>query len=540
MTNALRVALLAGLLALATPAAAPAAVTAALAFPESVPVRESSVIASVGFTYSGTGKLVLSAIRLTPSCASATLPCTMPDPGVFATVGNGIGAGACGGRAFLASAPAPDGTVTLTAIPGDSHNPTIDPLEIPGGGTCTIALTLNVLKFPATDASVLTPGIQTVQHLEVVGTSAPESQMQVGSAMDQTTVSKRAPTLSTVAFGPERLGGDLGDIATLSGSASPGGTMSFALFGPDDADCSGPALLSSNVQVATDRTASPTFTPTAPGTYRWTASYSGDANHDPASHACNAPGESSVVGKAAPALRLGSPPAATAGAAIRGTAVLSGAFDPAGTITFRAYAAGDATCAGAPLATSTVAVTGNGGYASAPFAVPAAGTYGWRASYGGDTRNESAIASACSPAAPARPAAGSPPVLGSLSLSPGSFRAARSGPSVAARTGSRVAYTLSRSARVAFRVERAISGRRSGGRCVPARRTARKVRACVRHVPMGGSFSHDGQAGPNRFTFRGRLRGRRLRPGRYRLRAVARDASGRESDVRRRPFRIVR
>ncbi|HEX9415684.1 MAG TPA: IPT/TIG domain-containing protein, partial [Gaiellaceae bacterium] len=36
---------------------------------------------------------------------------------------------------------------------------------------------------------------------------------------------------------------------------------------------------------------SASFTPTQAGTYRWTASYSGDANNDAASSACNAPGE---------------------------------------------------------------------------------------------------------------------------------------------------------------------------------------------------------------------------------------------------------
>jgi hypothetical protein len=37
------------------------------------------------------------------------------------------------------------------------------------------------------------------------------------------------------------------------------------------------------------------FIPAQPGTYYWTADYSGDATNDPSSSPCNATGESSVV-----------------------------------------------------------------------------------------------------------------------------------------------------------------------------------------------------------------------------------------------------
>ena len=40
---------------------------------------------------------------------------------------------------------------------------------------------------------------------------------------------------------------------------------------------------------------SATFTPTQPGTYRWVASFSGDANNNPVSGACNDPNETVVV-----------------------------------------------------------------------------------------------------------------------------------------------------------------------------------------------------------------------------------------------------
>ena len=142
--------------------------------------------------------------------------------------------------------------------------------------------------------------------------------------------------------------------------------------------------------------------------------------------------------------------------------------------------------------------------------------------------------------APPPPSDTAGPLLSALSLSPARFRAAASGPSIAARVGSRVSYRLSEAAAVLFRVERARPGRRAGGRCVKPRRSNRRARRCTRYVTLRGSFSHLGGAGANRLRFRGRLRARKLRPGRYRLRAVATDAAGNRSRARRVPFRVVK
>ena len=97
-----------------------------------------------------------------------------------------------------------------------------------------------------------------------------------------------------------------------------------------------------------------------------------------------------------------------------------------------------------------------------------------------------------------------------------------------------------RGSSVRFRVERALPGRRVGGRCVKPTRANRRAKGCTRYRLMRGGFTHRGKAGPNRFRFSGRLAGRKLRAGRYRLRAVATDAAANKSLSRRRGFRIVR
>jgi hypothetical protein len=59
-------------------------------------------------------------------------------------------------------------------------------------------------------------------------------------------------------------------------------------------------------------------------------------------------------------------------------------------------------------------------------------------------------------------------------------------------------------------------------------------------VVQRGSFTMQTQAGQAHVRFTGRLRSRRLPAGSYRLLAVAKDAAGRASVVKRASFKIVR
>jgi hypothetical protein len=115
-----------------------------------------------------------------------------------------------------------------------------------------------------------------------------------------------------------------------------------------------------------------------------------------------------------------------------------------------------------------------------------------------------------------------PPVLSALKVAPTKFRAAGSGPSAvaAARTpvGALVSYRLSIPALVKFTVKRPTTGRRAAnGKCAKAKRSNRKRRHCTRYVGVKGSFTRQSPAGPDRFRFSGRVGGKKLRPGRYRL-----------------------
>jgi hypothetical protein len=76
-----------------------------------------------------------------------------------------------------------------------------------------------------------------------------------------------------------------------------------------------------------------------------------------------------------------------------------------------------------------------------------------------------------------------------------------------------------------------------GGRCRKATAKNRRARHCTRYVIVKGSASRAARAGANTVRFRGRLGGRRLGAGRYRLILSATDGVG--SATRRLAFRIV-
>jgi hypothetical protein len=112
------------------------------------------------------------------------------------------------------------------------------------------------------------------------------------------------------------------------------------------------------------------------------------------------------------------------------------------------------------------------------------------------------------------------PVLSGLKLTPAAFPAARRGASVArAATGTTISYTVSEASTTTFTVERASRGRKL--------------------IPLHGSFTHQDLAGTNRFHFTGRIGGRALRQGSYRLNATPKNGTGEVGQTKQTTFRIV-
>ena len=209
-------------------------------------------------------------------------------------------------------------------------------------------------------------------------------------AGENDTVNKVQPSIVTYANQSVTIGASISDSATLSGGVNPTGTMTFTAYGPGT-DCTAPVADSFSLPVSGNGPYGPvSFTPTAVGTYRWIASYSGDANNLSATGACNAAGEVDTVVPAVPAIVTFADESVVVGAEISDSASLTDGVNPTGTITFTAYGPDDATCTGQSAFSISVPVNGNGIYGPASFTPDTTGTYNWIASYSGDAKNEGA------------------------------------------------------------------------------------------------------------------------------------------------------
>jgi hypothetical protein len=129
------------------------------------------------------------------------------------------------------------------------------------------------------------------------------------------TVNPVTPSIPTVASGPVALTGLVSDTANLSGTANKagtpvinpttagggaGGSITFRLYGPSATNtCTAANLVftSSAIPVSGDGAySSGTFQPTAVGTYRWIATYTGDSpNTNGVAGTCGASNESVIV-----------------------------------------------------------------------------------------------------------------------------------------------------------------------------------------------------------------------------------------------------
>jgi hypothetical protein len=218
-----------------------------------------------------------------------------------------------------------------------------------------------------------------------------------GDTGETSEVTKRDPSLGTT---PNPSSGTVGvttlnDSATLTGASSPTGSIVFSLWDPDQTCGTGTPVFTVTVPL-TGTTATTTTGPTAnkAGTWRWTASYAGDANNSAASSGCEA--ELVTIAKKSPALSTTPNPSnGTVGVTtLNDSATLTGASSPTGSIVFSLWDP-DQTCGtGTPVFTVTVPLTGTTATTTTGPTANKAGTWRWTASYAGDANN-SAASSGC-------------------------------------------------------------------------------------------------------------------------------------------------
>jgi hypothetical protein len=275
------------------------------------------------------------------------------------------------------------GSLTLSV---DSGSPT--PVQanpaLPVSGPASVDFTADV-------GTGLTPGTHT---LCVTGTGSDNGGAGQVSDCVSITVQRAASRISTLASGDFDLGsGTLSDSATVTGQFPPTGAVTFDLYGPEDPTCAGnpldtvTGLLPPGDDLSKTTTTPDSYSPDRVGTYRWVASYSGDANNAPAGGSCGDPSETTAVHRAEATISTTASQSVTLGdgTAISDSATVSG-HQPTGTVTFKAYGPDDAVCAGPAAFTSTVDLSG-GTATSGSWVPDHAGTYRWVASYSGDDGN---------------------------------------------------------------------------------------------------------------------------------------------------------
>ena len=321
--------------------------------PSSVNVGQSNVAGGLVITNNSSGiePITLTSITYHPSCADFNLACTAPEPGVFTlapTAVGGVGT-VCDGRTFSVAADA-NGRYTFTTAP---------PIVLSPGATCSINFTFSVLRVPTTDAFPANPGVQTVRSAIVTGsgTATVGGGTVTGTSRSTSsiTVFRIQPSITTQVSSTTVVhGSTVTDTATLSGGSAPTGTVTFDLYGPDDATCSTAPVFTSVVAVSANSATSAAVAPASPGVYRFRATYSGDANNFAVSGVCNAPNETVTV---LPAGRYVPLTPARILDTRDGTGGIAGPVGPGGTVNVQITGRGGVPAAGVTAVAMNVTVT---------------------------------------------------------------------------------------------------------------------------------------------------------------------------------------
>ncbi len=229
---------------------------------------------------------------------------------------------------------------------------------------------------------------------------------------EQLTVTKAHPAISTSASGPVTVGQPITDPAKLTGAYGTPvkGTVTFNVYrvtdsdndgdggnpDSDDYNCNTPLNATPIATVSTGTSGgNPTYTsapfiPANAGTYTWVASFAGDGNNSAVAGTCGAPGETTVVNKAQPALSTSATSSVTVGGTVSDTATLTGLVSPDGSgfVLFGLFS--NSHCLGLPLYVSfSTGVAANGSVGSGNYTTTAANPSGdyWAAIYTGDSNN---------------------------------------------------------------------------------------------------------------------------------------------------------
>src|SRR5262249_46173014 len=126
-------------------------------------------------------------------------------------------------------------------------------------------------------------------------------------------ISAAVPSVTITASSGVTIGGQVHGTATLAGTHEATGTINLTLYKPGDTTCIDTPAFNETLTVtaATTTYESNSFTPTAPATSHWTASYSGDGNNEAEASPCTEASAVETVAQASPSLNVVASPEVT-------------------------------------------------------------------------------------------------------------------------------------------------------------------------------------------------------------------------------------
>jgi len=201
------------------------------------------------------------------------------------------------GLPSIGTTPSAGGTVGTvindTATVSGGNSPTGDvtfSLYAPGDTTCDSAIQTFAHQalsgLNATSGNYTTAAVGTYRWTATYNGDANNLAATSGCQDEQVTTTKAQPNISTTPSAGGTVGTVINDTATVSGGYSPTGDVTFNLYAPGDTTCVSAIQTFANVTLSGLTATSGNYTTAAVGTYRWTATYNGDANNLAAPSGC--------------------------------------------------------------------------------------------------------------------------------------------------------------------------------------------------------------------------------------------------------------